>query len=168
MSKLLKPTEYAEISGLSRQAIYAQIKNNTIESKKVDGRLFVVVKDEEEKSTPKKDESFEAIIASKDETIKVLQAAIDDLKESNDGVIQTLQSEIELLKQAFSEMRGVYKEAISYKPQPHQKWQSIKKYCKANGIKMTKKFHKEIKKLYKEGDKRVKKVKDRYFISGAL
>ncbi|MGM0623361.1 MAG: DUF3972 domain-containing protein [Campylobacterota bacterium] len=178
MSKLVKPAEYAVTSGLSRQAIYAQMKNGTLLSKKVSGRLYVVVDEQDQEQEPQEEsvDRLKDIIASKDETIKVLQTAIDDLKSSNEGVIQTLQSEISLLKQAFAEMRGVYKEAITYKPRhsldskttQDNQWRSIKKYCKAYDVKLTKEFEKEIKKLYKQGSTKIKKKKDKYYISGSL
>lgn len=170
MSNLVKPSEYAKQTGLSRQAIYAQIKNNTLTSKKVHGRLYVVVQEQKQSTAEPIKEDVDVlkdIIASKDETIRVLQNSINDLKSSNEGVIHTLQSEIELLKQAFAEMRGVYKEAIEYKPKQKQ-WLSLKKYCKANGIKLNKEFTKQIKKMYKNGDERIKKEKNKFFIAGSL
>jgi predicted DNA-binding protein YlxM (UPF0122 family) len=169
MSKLVKPSEYAKETGLSRQAIYAQIKSNSINAKKVNGRLYVVVQEDEKPSTTQDDDMqrLKELIASKNETIKVLHNAIDDLKHSNEGVIKTLQSEIELLKQAFAEMRGVYKEAIAYKPQK-QEYIGLKKYCKNNGIKLTKEFTKQVKKMYKNGDKRIKKEKDKFYVTGNL
>ncbi len=169
MPKLVKPSDYAIDNGFSRQAIYAKIKNGTLPSKKVEGKLFVVVEQETD-SVPQESsevEHLKDIIDSKNETIAILQKSIEDLKTSNEGVIDTLQSEIELLKQAFAEMKGIYREAI-----PHQaeqpRWQSIKKYCKAKGIKADKSFTKKVKKLYKNGDKRVKKEKGKLYIAGEI
>ena len=173
MEKLLKPAEYAQQSGLSRQAIYAQIKNETLPSKKVGGRLYVIVKDQDESEKETQSvANLQGIIQSKDETIEVLQSSIKDLKQSNEGVIKTLQSEIELLKQAFLEMRGVYKEAITYTPQNKTVTQkkksefiSLKKYCKKNGKKMKKSYIKQIKDRYKKGDKNIKKLDGKLYVS---
>ena len=43
MSKLIKPIEYAVEQGISRQAVYAKIKKGTLNSKTVDGKMYIVV-----------------------------------------------------------------------------------------------------------------------------
>jgi len=125
MQQLVKPSEYAQIHGLSRQSVYAKIKRGTLPAKKVDGRYYVIVTTEPEidlennkpKESKFRDESIEhvslideyrEIIKAKDETIAVLKNSIEDLKEANREITKTLQEEIELLKQAFNEMRTIY------------------------------------------------------------
>jgi len=123
MHQLIKPSEYAQIHGLSRQSVYAKIKRGTLPARKIDGRYYVVVAEKELKididsSRSKKDEfkeekadqinEYKEIIKAKDETIAVLKNSIEDLKNANKEIIKTLQEEIELLKQAFNEMRSIY------------------------------------------------------------
>ena len=121
MQQLVKPSEYAKMQGLSRQSVYAKIKRGTLPSRKIDGRYYVIVSDNiqpETDNTPSTEEPIEhvslieeyrEIIKAKDETIQVLKASIEDLKEANAQITQTLQQEITLLKQAFHEMREIYR-----------------------------------------------------------
>lgn len=116
MQQLLKPADYAQKHGLSRQSVYAKIKRGTLASRQIDGRYYVIVDDNEE--PPKEEsqdnslESLESetneIIKAKNETIKVLQQSIEDLKEMNRHMMKTLQDEVALLKQAFNEMKMLY------------------------------------------------------------
>jgi hypothetical protein len=118
MQKLLKPSEYAQMYGLSRQSVYAKIKRGILPSKRVDGRYYVIVTSESEPDTHPSEEKkiepatlideYKEIIRAKDETIEVLKASIQDLKEANAQITQTLQQEIMLLKQAFHEMKTLY------------------------------------------------------------
>jgi hypothetical protein len=52
------------------------------------------------------------VLAAKDETISVLKETIADLKETNQMITSTLRSEVELLKEAFSEMKMLYSNQI--------------------------------------------------------
>ncbi len=120
MQQLVKPSEYAQMHGLSRQSVYAKIKRGTLPSRKIDGRYYVIVAEDVE---PQIDKSvsqepiehvslineYREILKAKDETIAVLKASIEDLKEANAQITQTLQEEINLLKQAFNEMRSIYR-----------------------------------------------------------
>ncbi|WP_456450911.1 DUF3972 domain-containing protein [Hydrogenimonas sp.] len=121
MQQLVKPSEYAKMHGLSRQSVYAKIKRGTLPSRKIDGRYYVIVADNIEKESdnaPAVNEKIEhvslideyrEILKAKDETIEVLKASIEDLKEANAQITQTLQQEITLLKQAFHEMKAIYR-----------------------------------------------------------
>lgn len=123
MSKLIKPIEYAEQKGISRQAVYAKIKKGTLTSKTVDGKIYIVVdevaptktdhKEEQEKVAPHLVDVKE-LLTSKDQTISVLQESISDLKHTNTEINTTLRGEIELLKQVFSEMRNLYVKQVDY------------------------------------------------------
>ena len=124
MQQLVKPSEYAKMYGISRQSVYAKIKRGTLPSRKVDGRYYVIVSDDivneadeevESQESPQDEiehvsliDEYREIIRAKDETIDVLKASIEDLKEANAQITQTLQQEITLLKQAFHEMRAIY------------------------------------------------------------
>ncbi len=121
MQQLVKPSEYAKIHGLSRQSVYAKIKRGTLPSRKIDGRYYVIVASdiESEVDKPSTDEKIEhvslideyrEILKAKDETIEILKASIEDLKEANAQITQTLQQEITLLKQAFHEMKVIYRQ----------------------------------------------------------
>jgi len=125
MQQLVKPSEYAQMHGLSRQSVYAKIKRGTLPARKIDGRYYVIVatniesevENENEKEQTFNEEKIEhvslideyrEIIKAKDETIAVLKNSIEDLKEANKQITKTLQEEISLLKQAFNEMRAIY------------------------------------------------------------
>jgi predicted DNA-binding protein YlxM (UPF0122 family) len=43
MEKLMKPAEYAQELGISRQAVYAKIKRGILRAKNVEGKLYIVV-----------------------------------------------------------------------------------------------------------------------------
>lgn len=111
MEKLLKPSEYAKRLGISRQAVYAKIKKGLLPTKQVDGKLYVVSKEVNDK-TKRSDATQEDLLAAKEETIRILKQTIEDLKASNKEIATTLRGEIELLKEAFNEMRRLYSERL--------------------------------------------------------
>ena len=121
MSKLVKPIEYAASQGISRQAVYAKIKKGTLESKTVDGKIYIVV-DEDTVDKKKVEEERVAshlvdvkeLLKSKEETIATLKESISDLKHTNTEINTTLRGEIELLKQVFTEMRNLYVKQVDY------------------------------------------------------
>ena len=196
MEKLMKPSEYAKELGISRQAVYAKIKRGILTAKNVEGKLYIVVdsKAKVEKSTqtetkavPKgtttkitpsssQTKDYKALLAAKDETISVLKGTVKDLKKSNKQISTTLKGEIDLLKEAFHEMRTLYIHQLEHKkPQDaidiiaddemvevvEEHWVSIKKFFKQQ--KITKEKHqdkatKRLKKAYKSGDERLMKV----------
>ncbi|WP_456383606.1 DUF3972 domain-containing protein [Hydrogenimonas sp.] len=119
MQQLVKPSEYAKMHGLSRQSVYAKIKRGTLPSRKIDGRYYVIVASDIESDIDKPPaeekieqvsliDEYRQILEAKDETIEVLKASIEDLKEANAQITRTLQQEITLLKQAFHEMKLIY------------------------------------------------------------
>lgn len=196
MEKLMKPAEYAQELGISRQAVYAKIKRGILKSKNVEGKLYIVVDNTSttkqttvakkinnaeqvntKESTTKKD--YKALLQAKDETIAVLKETVVDLKESNKQISTTLRGEIDLLKDAFHEMRtmyvrqlehketetlsdtvekeqGYHEEAIEIVPQEEvlyqevkSKWISVKKFFKSNDITKEKQQQKILKRLKK-------------------
>ena len=130
MGNLIKPSDYAKKMGISRQAVYAKIKRGILTSKSVDGKLYVVqgagkssegssdnattesVNSRTHRSQTAKD--FRELLAAKDETIGVLKETITDLKETNQMITSTLRSEVDLLKEAFSEMKMLYSTQIEH------------------------------------------------------
>jgi predicted DNA-binding protein YlxM (UPF0122 family) len=200
MEKLMKPAEYAKELGISRQAVYAKIKRGILTAKDVDGKLYIVVDNIPEKkeatssssesepsaapsqarrkssnisSSPSKD--YEALLAAKDETINVLKSTVKDLKKSNKQISTTLRGEIDLLKEAFHEMRTLYVNQLEqHKPQDaidvlteevesirEPEWIGVKRFFKVLGIKKSKvqeKMLKRLKKAWKEGDVRITKI----------
>ncbi len=193
MEQLMKPVEYAKELGISRQAVYAKIKRGILTAKSVEGKLYIVVDNitanetsqpiqEPKKSTtttkiPASTENFEkdykALLKAKDETITVLKGTVKDLKKSNKQISTTLRSEIDLLKEAFHEMRTLYLYRLEQKkPQEtievsteddsvevvEEHWIGIKKFFKQRGIAKEKhqdKILRNLKKAYKKGDARV-------------
>jgi len=127
----MKPAEYAQELGISRQAVYAKIKRGILKSKNVEGKLYIVVdteiatkekntevnttaiRNKESVSSPAKD--YKALLQAKDETIAVLKETVVDLKESNKQISTTLRGEIDLLKDAFHEMRTLYVRQLEHK-----------------------------------------------------
>jgi len=128
MSKLIKPSEYAKQMGISRQAVYAKIKKGILTSKSVDGKLYIVLEEEMNPRPQGQSDNtvsggdntpsaatvsgVQDVLAAKDETIAVLKETIVDLKETNRMITSTLRSEVELLKEAFSEMKMLYSTQI--------------------------------------------------------
>ncbi len=214
MEKMMKPAEYAKELGISRQAVYAKIKRGILTAKNVEGKLYIIV-DNIPKSEPKPIEQetviktkpavseqtnipqtihpakdYKALLEAKDETISVLKGTVKDLKKSNKQISSTLKGEIDLLKEAFYEMRTLYVRQLEHKKpelaeehkeeeaidvmmeEEHQKkekaeWISIKKFFKQYKIKKEKqvKIEKRLNKAYKLGDERVMKVEDKLKIN---
>ena len=125
MDRLIKPSDYAKQMGISRQAVYAKIKKGILTAKNVDGKLYIVNDDSDtsspdvrenatmtpEQSLPPSDLNRE-LLEAKNETISVLRETVADLKETSRMVTSTLRSEVELLKEAFSEMKLLYSAQI--------------------------------------------------------
>jgi biotin operon repressor len=201
MEKLMKPAEYAKELGISRQAVYAKIKRGILTARNVDGKLYIIVDKEKRegadstKEKPKQAPSsttsqtlsqssrhkeYKALLEAKEETIAVLKDTVKELKESNKQISTTLRGEIDLLKEAFHEMRRLYAHQLEHKKETdaidieeHQevqetidsgteeeKWVSLKKLFKTLGVTRTKKrekITKQLKKAHKKGDKRLSK-----------
>ncbi len=200
MERLIKPVEYAQELGISRQAVYAKIKRGVLQSKSVDGKLYIVINEtddilpqlengkkasseEKENSqllveTSKKSEQgldYEMLLEAKDETISVLKNTVKDLKKSNKQMSTTLRGEIDLMKEAFHEMRSMYVTQIEYIRQAdfsiaqkpieittveigEHKWISLKKFFKKYKIsteKEQKNIIKKFQKAYKRRDIRI-------------
>ena len=194
----MKPAEYAKELGISRQAVYAKIKRGILTAKNVDGKLYIMVDNtsKEEKtplqetsvkpktSTPAKtnttssssvSKDYKALLDAKDETIAVLKGTVKDLKKSNKQISTTLRGEIDLLKDAFHEMRTLYVHQLEYKKSQEaieviseddsvevveERWVSIKKFFKQLGVKKEKqqsKIEKRLKKAHRSGDDRLMK-----------
>ncbi len=205
MEKLMKPVEYAQELGISRQAVYAKIKRGILTAKNVEGKLYIVVDtkvSKEAEETPKETiitpkvtaaikpnismakedgRDYKALLKAKDETISVLKGTVKDLKKSNKQISTTLKGEIDLLKEAFYEMRTLYVHQLEQKkPQPEEaievvseeesvdveedRWIGIKKFFKQHKIMKEKeqaKIIKRLKKAYKSGDDRIMGVEDK-------
>jgi len=132
----MKPAEYAQELGISRQAVYAKIKKGILQSKSVEGKLYIIVDSEAVKkitassqrvsnTKPKQQvanlKDYKALLEAKDETISILKETVVDLKESNKQISTTLKGEIDLLKDAFYEMRTLYVHQLEYKKQESPK-----------------------------------------------
>ncbi len=197
MEKLMKPAEYAKELGISRQAVYAKIKRGILTAKSVEGKLYIVVDNttatetskpaQEAKpkpATPKPvftvaqndQKEYKALLQAKDETISVLKGTVKDLKKSNKQISTTLKGEIDLLKEAFYEMRTLYvhqlehqrsREAIEVITEEEsvevveEQWVGLKKFFKKFKItkeKQQEKVTNRLKNAYKEGDERLMKL----------
>ncbi len=193
MSKLIKPAQYAKQYNISRQAVYAKIKRGTLQSKEVEGQLFIVIDTSpqnvvvSQKDAPQVggqsvgvEKHYAELLKSKDETIKALESRIEDLKESNEQMAGTLRGEVELLKEAFYEMKQLYRAKLEAKKKDEiiaieakskeaivQEWVSIKKFFKLFGIKEKKqaKIKSKIKKSYLNGDNRLRMDDDKVKIN---
>lgn len=206
MEKLMKPAEYAQEIGISRQAVYAKIKRGILTAKNVEGKLYIVVDKavtKEETSSEKETETvsetapsakrtasvpqakeidYKALLKAKDETITVLKGTVKDLKKSNKQISATLKGEIDLLKEAFHEMRTLYIHQLEQKkPQASEEvievfseeessetekeqWIGIKKFFKKHKISKEKerdKVMKRLKKAYRSGDERIMVIADK-------
>jgi hypothetical protein len=202
MEKLMKPAEYAHKLGISRQAVYAKIKRGILTAKNVEGKLYIVVDKETAASKRERtqkanttaentantpdatvdNQDYKALLKAKDETIAVLKDTVKDLKKSNKQITTTLKGEIDLLKEAFYEMRTLYvhqleqkksleaedaievvtDEEVSEEQEGH--WIGIKKFFKHYKVtkeKAQNRIIKRLKKAYKAGDERVMKVENK-------
>jgi len=191
MDRMVKPAEYAKELGISRQAVYAKIKRGILTSKNIDGKLYIIV-DSHTKSnsstkynstkpttqsktnTQKPMKDYESLLSAKDETISVLKDTVKDLKKSNKQISTTLRGEIDLLKEAFHEMRSLYAMQLEYqRPQEEaievyesesniqEKWLSLKKFFKKVNITSTekkKKLKKEFNLAYDAKEDYVRKI----------
>ncbi len=188
MEKLMKPAEYAQELGISRQAVYAKIKRGILKAKNVEGKLYIVIDKIEKQntnksvatSTPKvktttnviktEAKDYKALLSAKDETIFVLKGTVKDLKKSNKQISTTLKGEIDLLKEAFHEMRSLYVMQLELKKPETQevieveeeivniKWIGLKKFFKLYDItkkKQQEKIVKRLTKVFKKEDARL-------------
>ena len=193
----MKPAEYAQELGISRQAVYAKIKRGILTAKNVEGKLYIVVDKTEQKQTAKTvktptskpkttatssksaEKDYKSLLAAKDETISVLKGTVKDLKKSNKQISTTLKGEIDLLKEAFHEMRSLYvmqleqkkpeqqevievEEEIDVKKEmPKGKWIGLKKFFKVHKVvkeKQQEKIIKRLSKAFKKDDTRMMNV----------
>ena len=205
----MKPAEYAKELGISRQAVYAKIKRGILTAKNVEGKLYIVVdKVDKEVSdstptettaplkspssskaetpiSPSEGKNYKALLQAKDETISVLKGTVKDLKKSNKQISTTLKGEIDLLKEAFHEMRSLYVLQLEQKKPLAEEnaievmseddtveveedhWIGMKKFFKQYKIKKEKqeKIEKRLNKAYKSGDERVMKVENKFRIN---
>jgi U3 small nucleolar RNA-associated protein 14 len=192
MENLIKPADYAKQLGISRQAVYAKIKKGLLPSKNVEGKIYIVLENEAqstEQKTQEPSQDGQALLAAKDETIAVLKETIRDLKETNQMITSTLRSEVELLKEAFGEMKNLYaarleqlnaeayptlEEVVGGEAESEEAlereeekvlpgWVTPEEFLAAQGIerkKSRKAFVKQVKKLYKKGDRGVDKTEE--------
>ncbi len=197
MEKLMKPAEYAQELGISRQAVYAKIKRGILTAKNVEGKLYIVVdkteQDQQVKtiknpvSKPKntatlnknEQKEYQSLLAAKDETISVLKGTVKDLKKTNKQISTTLKGEIDLLKEAFHEMRSLYimqleqkqsnsqevieveEELPSKEEMPEGNWIGLKKFFKMHKIvkqKHQEKIIKRLNKAFKNNDVRMMNI----------
>jgi predicted site-specific integrase-resolvase len=203
MEKLMKPAEYAKELGISRQAVYAKIKRGILTAKNVEGKLYIVVdKDLAQETTPNEKETtvttkratspkanisvpatdtkdYKALLKAKDETISVLKGTVKDLKKSNKQISTTLKGEIDLIKEAFYEMRTLYVHQLEQKKSQEaieiiseeesvdveeDRWIGLKKFFKQHKITKEKektKITKRLKKAYRSGDERIMGMEDK-------
>lgn len=203
MEKLMKPAEYAQELGISRQAVYAKVKRGILTAKNVEGKLYIVVDNESVEETPSREKEtsvmpkkpmstqantsvtpvdakdYKALLKAKDETISVLKGTVKDLKKSNKQISATLKGEIDLLKEAFYEMRTLYVHQLEQKKSQEaieviseeesmdaeeERWIGLKKFFKQHKITKAKeqaKIAKRLKKAYRTGDERIMGVEDK-------
>jgi len=131
LERLVTTTQAAQILGLSLQGIHYRIKNNQLKSIKQSGKIFVYISEKMEKDSVLKytknkkiinsnDEKTETIIEVKNEQIVLLKKSLKWTKKQYDSEIKRLEknqknltdvfkSEINLLQNAFNEMRSIYK-----------------------------------------------------------
>jgi len=173
MARLIKPSEYAKECGISRQAVYAKIKKGLLKAKKVDGQIFIELDSsidiQSNKKSPKNidNSANKDLIAAKDETIKILKETINDLKATNNLIVGTLKSEVDLLKEAFAEMQQLYRTQIEHlkintpaqiehkkDPMKENDFIEIKELAKSLGLDKAqrKKFKKAAIAMQKNGD----------------
>ena len=137
MERLVTTTQAAQILGLSLQGIHYRIKKNQLKSIKQSGKIFVYISEKMEKNsileqTKNKEtinsnnEKIDSIIEVKDEQILLLKKSLKWTKKQYESEIKRLEknqknlsdvfkSEINLLQNAFNEMRSIYKPQLENK-----------------------------------------------------
>ena len=125
MKKLVSSSEAAEILGLSLQGVHYRIKKGQLESLKQDGKTFVYVdklatRQQNTKTTKVASNTLNnEVISSKEQQIQLLKKTIkfmkkqylgeiDRLEKNQSKIMSVFQSEVDLLKSAFHEMKTVY------------------------------------------------------------
>ncbi len=137
MKKLVSSNEAAEILGLSLQGVHYRIKKGQLESIKQDGKTFVYVDQATPKQETKKnsvqDYNFtNEIVKVKDDQIELLRKTIKFMKKqyrseiarlelNQNKIMSVFQSEVDLLKSAFHEMKSVYQIEHKEKDSIHEK-----------------------------------------------
>ena len=145
MKKLVSSSQAAQILGLSLQGVHYRIKKGQLESIKKDGKIFVYV---DSKATVNSNlnianqnyiQNDDKLIEAKDDQIELLKKTIKFLKKQKDSeiirlekqqekIMNVFQSEVDLLKSAFNEMKTIYK--VSHKSEPIVNNTEIKKESK--------------------------------------
>lgn len=145
MLTLLSTNEASQKLGISVQGIHYRIKTNKLKSIQKDGKTFVYVDIEEEKSEENQSsvDQTKEIIKSKDEQIGFLKKAIrfmtfqhktelERMEKTHNKIIDVFKSEVELLQKAYNEMQTLYKtqqstQTISYQPIKNEESSSLSK-----------------------------------------
>lgn len=122
MERLVTTNEAAKILNLSVQGIHYRIKKGQLRSLKKDNRVFVYINENSNTAESiQEDNTFtHKIIQLKDEQLKQLQKSmkwmrkqytseIYRLEKNQQQIIEVFNREIQLLQQAFNEMRSIYK-----------------------------------------------------------
>ncbi len=124
MKKLVTSSEAAQILGLSLQGIHYRIKKGQLESIKQDGKIFVYIDSNQKRAVNKvvsvHSENNNDIVKVKDQQIEFLKKTIKYIKKQKEievlrlenqqsKMMNVFQSEVDLLKSAFNEMRTIYK-----------------------------------------------------------
>jgi ABC-type phosphate transport system auxiliary subunit len=117
---LVSTSQAASTLGISLQGVHYRIKKGLLKSKKQDGKTFVYMDKKLQEQTTKTDTFIEDLLKAKDEQINLLNSSLEWMKEQHTNEIQRLndnqdkmmnvfKSEIELLKQAYTEMNILHK-----------------------------------------------------------
>ncbi|MDD5549006.1 MAG: DUF3972 domain-containing protein, partial [Sulfurovaceae bacterium] len=126
MAKLVKPSQFAKDTGISRQAVYAKLKRGTLKSKEVDNQLFIIVENSKSKPTSNKENNQNSIDNDlENENLEVLTSqGIKKLKsqnnfsefqtliESKNETIETLKGRIRDLKESNQQLTSVFRGEI--------------------------------------------------------
>ena len=207
MGNLIKPADYAAKVGISRQAVYAKIKKGILTSRNIGGKIFIMLDDKSASASNSSNHTSdktsskagttqnsinevqqEKLLLAKDETITILRETITDLKETNKMITSTLRGEVELLKEAFGEMKMLYGLQLEHKAhneetdtaievdnvdtvEEQEEWLELSDFYALHNIKKKKKQQKikeKLKKRLKKGDPRVDRFNGEIlFLAGA-
>jgi predicted nucleotide-binding protein (sugar kinase/HSP70/actin superfamily) len=169
-------------------------------SRNVGGKIYIVMESEAEEPSPAETqeqapERVRELLEAKEETIAVLKETIRDLKETNRMITSTLRSEVELLKEAFGEMKTLYAAQIEHMRQEEpiplvelaeaeeeavpeipeeasvearEEWLELESFLDEQGVsrkKIRARFLEKVKRLRKKGATGVRKEGKRYLVS---
>jgi hypothetical protein len=190
MERLVTTSEAASILGISVQGVHYRIKNGKLRSKKVDGKAMVFLDEPDtsketslnDTTLPTQTKLIEELTKTKDEHIEFLKNMVRWMRKYHDSevkrlekhhraTVEALHGEVKVIKQAFNELKDVYKpkkesDELEYKESAssvmsksdiREETHNTKEAYSSDGTISIKRFH-ALMKLHGKTDSQVKLI----------